>query len=1175
MKRTFTNLFLVLLGLGISSGLFAQSDAPLDIALRYLQEQGEAWKLSDGDLRDVELRDRVYSRHNGTTHFYFNQRYAGIELYNAINGVHVQEGEVKFATNRFQSNVSERVNATEPSLSPAEAIEAAATHLGLVPQGQFRLKGEENHRYTFTGGAVSNSDINVQLVYQSVEGGKLRLAWNLALDMPNSTDYWSLRVDALSGLVLDQNNWTVYCSFDAPEHRHGSDCGLNAVKLAQVTANEERSLSVDSASYNVYALPIEAPNDGERSIVTNPADSMASPFGWHDTDGVEGPEFTITRGNNVHAYLDASGDDTPMGDEPDGGADLNFDFPIDLELAPEENQEAAVTQLFYLNNVMHDIAYAYGFDEEAGNFQANNYGRGGLGNDFVNAHAQDGGGQNNANFSVTPDGMNGRMQMYLWNINSSTPFSITSPQSIVGGIEVGTADFGAPITETPVSGQVIEATDGTIQGTLGCNELVNAEELDGKVALIDRGLCEFSTKVLNAQNAGAVGAIICNFEDALIGMAAGATADQVNIPSVFVRSSDCQRIKQFLGSGVSVTFQLPEEGGDVLIDGTLDNGIIAHEYGHGISIRLTGGASAAGCLSNDEQMGEGWSDFFTLVTTAKPEDTGATPRGIGTYAQNQSIDGRGIRRQPYSTDMTVNNQVLDDIVGTAAPHPLGEVWTAVTWDLYWALVEEYGWDPDLVNGTGGNNIAIQLVMDGMKLQSCLPGFEDGRNAILAADEINYDGAHQCLIWEVFARRGMGFFMNQNSSEDRNDNLQNFDMRPDCIRELKIEKEVTRLIQPGDPIEVTLTVTNHKLDPVTGVIVEDIIPEGTAYMPGSANGAEATAEAGTISFEIETMESGDVLQLSYTLMPEESIFSARQLLDDMEDGIALWFFDNVNSTGSSPWEYSQLDAFSGEYSWYVPNLEEENDQVLFLREPIQVTGERPVLRFTHRFVTERRFDGGFVQYSTDGGTTWLNFNEEIIRNTYNSPLAYGTIPIPNLQAFSGNSEGWITTYIDLSDLVGEEFNFRFRFGSDLEVVPSGLNPGWFIDDIEIMDMVNFNAEACVMSNEGDMACAAAEEAGTIVDSAVPTSVSDPLPAESVRVFPNPATDLLNVALDLEASGPALISIVGVDGRLMQERQLRLDGGEQIVPFNLTRLPAGMYFVKVQAGSRSTVEKIVLK
>jgi len=1166
------------IGLGLHFSVNAQQQGPLDIALRYMGEQQEAWQLSEEGLRDVVLRDRVYSKHNGTTHLYFNQRHAGIEVHNAINGVHVQDNEVKYATNRFIPNIGERINTTTPSLSAEEAVRAAAKHLGLPSTGRLGLKSQDDKHYTFAGGTFSNSDIKVQLVYQITETEEARLAWDLALDMPTSSDYWSVRVDALSGLVLEQNNWTISCNFDTPSHQHKAQCGLKVQKpsipLWQAWEAERALLLADSAQYNVYPLPYESPNDGPREMVVNPADSTASPFGWHDTNGVEGPEYTITRGNNVHAFLDVEGTDTSQGDEPDGGEELIFDFPIDLNQEPDTYQEAAVTQLFYTNNMVHDIVYAYGFDEEAGNFQDNNYDRGGTGNDYVNANAQDGSGENNANFSTPPDGQNGRMQMFLWN-SSSSVFTVNSPVDIAGSLTVGTANFGAPIDTVPVSGEVVVVNDGSIQATLGCEELQNNEELAGKVALIDRGVCEFGLKVLNAQNAGAIAAIICNFEDDVINMAGGEFGNQVEIPSVFLGASDCAVIRQFAGNGLNVTFQLPSEDGPSLIDGDLDNGIIAHEYGHGISNRLTGGPSAANCLFNDEQMGEGWSDYFTLITTVKEGDTGDMGRGIGAFAVSQPSTGPGIRRQRYSTDMSINDQVLDDIIGTTAPHPLGEIWAATLWDLYWALVDEYGWDPDLINGTGGNNIAIQLVMDGMKLQACEPGFVDGRNAILVADDINYDGAHECLIWEVFARRGIGFNADQNSSNNRNDNEQAFNPKPQCIRELKIEKTVTEFIQPGDSIEVTLTITNHKGDTATSVIVEDLIPEGTSFIAGSEEGATAIVDGNAIRFELGDIPNDETIEVNYLMVSDEDLFSITQLLDDVENNGDLWFFNNVNSVGIDIWEQTELDAFSGEKSWYVPSVEEENDQVLFLREPIEVAGEQPVLKFTHRFDTESRLDGGFLEYSTDGGENWLVLTDQLFRDGYVGPLAYNTVPIPNLQAFSGESDDWITTFVDLSQFAGESMNFRFRYASDAEVIPNSIDPGWYVDDIEIMDMVNFDTEACVMSGQGDMACDRAPERGTIVDSATPNSVSEPLPSGAVKVFPNPASSLLNVALDLKASNVATINLFSIDGRLMQSTRVDLNGTPQIVPFNVSQLPAGMYMVKVQAGSRTSVEKVVLR
>ena len=89
------------------------------------------------------------------------------------------------------------------------------------------------------------------------------------------------------------------------------------------------------------------------------------------------------------------------GTDPDGGAGLDFDFPLDLGARPLDSRDAAVTNLFYWNNIIHDVLDAYGFDAAAGNFQVNNYGGGGLGGDDVRAEAQDGSGRNNANFGTT------------------------------------------------------------------------------------------------------------------------------------------------------------------------------------------------------------------------------------------------------------------------------------------------------------------------------------------------------------------------------------------------------------------------------------------------------------------------------------------------------------------------------------------------------------------------------------------------------------------------------------------------------------------------------------------------------------------------------------------------------------------------------------------------------
>jgi len=221
------------------------------------------------------------------------------------------------------------------------------------------------------------------------------------------------------------------------------------------------------------------------------------------------------------------------------------------------------------------------------------------------------------------------------------------------------------------------------------------------------------------------------------------------------------------------------DGGAVppAVDGDLDNEIIAHEYAHGISNRLTGGAVNTSCLGNAEQMGEGWSDYLGLMMTMQPGDQRTDVRGLAAYA---SGNPNGIREAPYSTDFAVNDYTYQDTnANVSQPHGIGFVWATALWEMTWDLIDLYGFDADLVYGTGGNNIAFQLVMDGMKLQSCSPGFIDGRDAILEADELTHGGLHRCLIWEAFARRGVGFSATQGSAFNRADQSEAFDLPADC------------------------------------------------------------------------------------------------------------------------------------------------------------------------------------------------------------------------------------------------------------------------------------------------------------------------------------------------------------------------------------------------------------
>ncbi|WP_410005864.1 M36 family metallopeptidase [Aequorivita nionensis] len=608
------------------------------------------------------------SKKSGIRHVYLRQAINGLEVYGTESSVHFDKtGKVLTEHNKFLADVQATLKNSVQGIDARAAIAAVANQMGYKISNLQEIKsiGGKNKAAVFNKADISLVDIPVKLMYYYREGIGTQLVWELSIAEKTSTDWWNFRVDAVTGKIIDKENWTVSCNImdGHNEHFHGEEAvaiptmigPLNEKEATKKYNKTSKNIVSEVApalvgGYRVYAMPTESPNHGPRTLQNNPDNATASPFGWHDTNGVAGPEFTVTTGNNVDAHKGS--------DRPNGTAALIFDFAIDLNQNPALNTAPYITNLFYWNNIVHDVLYQYGFDEVSGNFQENNYGNGGAGSDSVNANAQ-ASGNCNANFGTPADGSNPTMNMFL--CNNSTPSH----------------------------------------------------------------------------------------------------------------------------------------------DGDLDAGVIVHEYGHGVSNRLTGGPSNVGCLNNQEQMGEGWSDIYGLILTIEPGDTGTDARGVGTYLLGQPITGNGVRTQRYSTDFAVNNHTYNDIITAVAPHGVGEVWATMLWDMTWGIIGTDGFDPDVYNGTAGNNVALSLITEGLKLQPCSPGFVDGRDAIIAADQALYGGAHICTIWEAFARRGLGYSANQGSSGSKTDGTEAFDLPPtfsglDTIDEVCLSDGIQTGLSGGNP-----------------------------------------------------------------------------------------------------------------------------------------------------------------------------------------------------------------------------------------------------------------------------------------------------------------------------------------------------------------------------------------
>ena len=747
----------------------------------YLQNNYQKLGLSQGDFSEWEITDQSTSSQTGITHTYIRQQYKGLPLYNGLATVAIKEGNVIISGNRMISNLSDHIQYKAPNLNPVKAINAAASKLSLDLPGQLKVMNTISlHHFIYNTGEISKVNIPVRLGYYAVSPTNIRLVWDLSIYTLDAKHWWSVQIDAETGDLLRKVDWVVSCNFDHDHSSHSAKCETSLSPSWNPTGNS----SASPGQYSVFQLPVESPNHGVVTTSIDPADTLASPYGWHDTDGIVGHEYTITRGNNVHAYEDKDDDDLP-GFSPDGGPSLVFSFPYSNTNVPDSNESAAITNLFYMNNMMHDIWYQHGFDEVGGNFQVNNNGNGGLGADEVLAEAQDGGGTNNANFATPPDGTNPRMQMYLWNQaqQAGSYLEIISPSGIAGPYSATDAAFGPALPAVPITADIVLIEDNTAPITDGCDPIVNGAQLAGKIVMIDRGSCAFTVKVEAAQSEGALAVIIVN-NVAGAPIQVGGTSAIVTIPSIMISQADGNLIKAQMILGV-VSGTISDGGGTSSErDGDFDNVIIAHEYGHGISTRLTGGPSNSNCLNNAEQMGEGWSDWFGLMMTLESGDQGDDIRGVGTFAIGEPTSGVGIRPAPYSTNFAINNYTYGASNNTgqiSEPHGVGFIFATALWDLTWALIDQYGGTPDLdlYNGTGGNNIAMKLIIEGLKLQPCNPGMIDGRDAILLADQLLYGGIHKCLIWDVFANRGFGFSASQGSSLSRSDQTEAFDIPPFC------------------------------------------------------------------------------------------------------------------------------------------------------------------------------------------------------------------------------------------------------------------------------------------------------------------------------------------------------------------------------------------------------------
>ncbi|MGH9849776.1 MAG: M36 family metallopeptidase, partial [Blastocatellia bacterium] len=468
------------------------------------------------------------------------------------------------------------------------------------------------------------------------------------------------------------------------------------------------------------------------------------------------------------------------------------------------------------------------------------------------------------------------------------------------------------------------------------------------------------------------------------------------------------------------------------LDGDFDQGIIIHELTHGLSTRLVGnGTGLAGMQSRG--MGEGWSDYFGLVLMRGPNDDLDGTYAVGQYAFNNYP--RGIRRFPYSTSSQVYPLNFGDIARSAQVHNVGEIWCNMLLEMRAQLISRHGFQE-------GQRQSIQLVVDGLKLTPINPTFIDARNAILLADKVNNGGVNQCLLWQAFSKRGMGFSA---STVDASDGapVESFDMPAACsdLGSIRFDRKSyllgeTMKISVGDRnapgtirVRVRSSVTNDQ-ETITMTPDPIFIGHFTANLrvvPGRAipgdGSLQASLQAGdkvVISYDDANTGSGNSTQVTAQV---DVVGEATMFEDTVEFGNRGW---SAVGKPAPTWGITRARFASPSQAWTdspVGNYGDFADTSLVSPLFDLSSAGGVVLAFAHSYALETNFDYGSVEYSIDDGVSWKR-----------------------AVAYTGTSSSFSQVRLTLDALAGQSrVRIRFRLTTDVDTTADG----WIVDDIRII------------------------------------------------------------------------------------------------------------------------------
>jgi len=480
-----------------------EGNAPEAQAASFFRSYGAVFGIRDAN---AELRlVKTQTDGTGAKHLVYQQVYQGVEIFAGQLRVHFNKGGRLTAVNgAFVPNLN--LNTT-PRLSAQEAANAAVQM--VLNQKQLRdvstdVGAVNNHLYIYRTGLARRVPGNNHLVY--------------AVEVTNAAR--SVRefvfIDAQTGKAVDQ--YSGVHQIDRQTYNGGFGPGF----LVWSEGDPQPFVGPDEAGIN------DLINFAEDTYNLYATMSNGTYISWDGADGT------------MHSVLNDPTINCPNANW--NGVSTNYCNDVSGDDTVAHEWAHAYTER------THNLIYAW----QPGALNESYSDIFGEVVDLLNGAGLD-----------TPGGLRTANACSVFQTSLPAVLTVNAPIGVAGVYTAAGAAFGPPLTAGGLTGDVVLANDGTGSGTPpdpslndACEPLTNAADISGKIALVDRGACDFTVKVKNAQDAGAIGVIVANHVIGGDGVFTMSGVDPtITIPALMIGYSDGNLVKSELAAGVNATLQ--------------------------------------------------------------------------------------------------------------------------------------------------------------------------------------------------------------------------------------------------------------------------------------------------------------------------------------------------------------------------------------------------------------------------------------------------------------------------------------------------------------------------------------------------------------------------------------------------------------------------------------------